>query len=183
MYRYIHPGDELLKDKEGKESQVKPDMAVGIFYRSEKYYAGLGFNHLLKSEFDFGVSQRNALESHINATAGYFYEVNFDLSIQFAALVKSDFNKTMVDASVLAYLRDTMWGGLSFRPSEAATVLLGYSFLKDKSLKLGYSLDYVIKDQDAKAATSHELMLSYELPVNPGSGKKVIRTPRYRHSN
>jgi type IX secretion system PorP/SprF family membrane protein len=34
MYRYIHPGDELLKDKEGKESQVKPDMAVGIFYRS-----------------------------------------------------------------------------------------------------------------------------------------------------
>jgi type IX secretion system PorP/SprF family membrane protein len=183
MYRYIHPGDELLKDKEGKESQVKPDMAVGIFYRSEKYYAGLGFNHLLKSEFDFGVSQRNALESHINATAGYFYEVNFDLSIQFAALVKSDFNKTMVDASVLAYLRDTMWGGLSFRPSEAVTLLLGYSFLKDKSLKLGYSLDYVIKDQDAKAATSHELMLSYELPVNPGSGKKVIRTPRYRHSN
>lgn len=182
-YRYIHPGDELLKDKEGKESQIKPDMAVGIFFRSEKYYAGLGFNHLLKSEFDFGLSQRNALENHINATAGYFYEVNFDLSIQFAALVKSDFNKTMVDASVLAYLRDTMWGGLSFRPSEAATLLLGYSFLKDKSLKLGYSLDYVIQDQDAKAATSHELMLSYELPVNPGSGKKVIRTPRYRHSN
>jgi hypothetical protein len=74
-----------------------------------------------------------------------------------------------------------MWGGLSFRTSEAAVLLLGYSFLKDKSLKLGYALDYVIKDQNAKAATSHELMISYELPVNPGSGKKVIRTPRYRH--
>ena len=186
-YRAINPDDPLLTEggstKAGKESQIKPDMAFGVFFRSEKYYAGLGFNHLLKSEFDFGLSQRNALENHLNATAGYFYEVNFDLSIQFAALVKSDFNKTMVDASVLAYLKDTMWGGLSFRPSEAATLLLGYSFLKDKSLKLGYSLDYVIQDQDAKAATSHELMLSYELPVNPGSGKKVIRTPRYRHSN
>lgn len=186
-YRAINPNDPLLTEngvaRGGKESQIKPDMAFGVFYRSEKYYAGLGFNHLLKSEFDFGLSQRNALENHLNATAGYFYEVNFDLSIQFAALVKSDFNKTMVDASVLAYLKDTMWGGLSFRPSEAATLLLGYSFLKDKSLKLGYSLDYVIKDQDAKAATSHELMLSYELPTVVGSGKKVIRTPRYRHSN
>ncbi len=186
-YRAINPDDPLLNEggstKAGKESQIKPDMAFGLFFRSEKYYAGLGFNHLLKSEFDFGLSQRNALENHLNATAGYFYEVNFDLSIQFAALVKSDFNKTMVDASVLAYLKDTMWGGLSFRPTEAATLLLGYSFLKDKSLKLGYSLDYIIQDQDAKAATSHELMLSYELPVNPGSGKKVIRTPRYRHSN
>ena len=182
QYRAIQPDDPLLADKNGKESQIRPDMAFGLLYRSEKYYVGLGFNHLLKSEFDFGVSQRNALENHLSATAGYFYDVSFDLSIQFAALVKSDFNKTSVDGSVIAYLRDTMWGGLSFRTSEAAVLLLGYSFLKDKSLKLGYALDYVIKDQNAKAATSHELMISYELPVNPGSGKKVIRTPRYRHS-
>jgi hypothetical protein len=39
----------------------------------------------------------------------------------------------------------------------------------------------VIKDQDAKSNFSHELMLSYQLPVNPGTGKKVVRTPRYRH--
>src|SRR5690606_3845843 len=105
----------------------------------------------------------------------------FDLSIQFAALVNSDVNKPSVDGGVIAYLRDTMWGGLSFRTSEAAVLLLGYGFLKDKSLTLGYAPDDVIKDQDAKAATSHELMLSYELPVNPGSGKKVISAPRYRH--
>jgi hypothetical protein len=74
-----------------------------------------------------------------------------------------------------------MWGGLSFRQSDAVILLLGYSLLKDKSLRLGYALDYTVKDQRAKSATSHELMLSYELPVNPGSGKKVVRTPRYRH--
>ena len=75
-----------------------------------------------------------------------------------------------------------MWGGLAFRQSEAASLLLGILvFLKDKSLKLGYAIDFIIKDQAAKENFSLEFMLSYDLPVNPGSGKKVVRTPRYRH--
>jgi hypothetical protein len=53
--------------------------------------------------------------------------------------------------------------------------------LKDKSLKLGTAVDFIIKDRDAKENFSLEVMLSYDLPVNPGSGKKVVRTPRYRH--
>ncbi len=181
IYRFIDPDDPLLAGKEGKVSQVRPDLAAGIFYRKEKYYAGIGFSHLIKSTFDFGVSQRNALKNHVYLTGGYFYEINFDLKFQFVTLVKTDLTKTTFDIGALAYLKDTMWGGLSFRQSEAAIMMLGYSLLKDKSLKLGYGLDYVIKDQKAKQPTSHEFMLSYELPVNPGSGKKVVRTPRYRH--
>jgi hypothetical protein len=73
-----------------------------------------------------------------------------------------------------------MWGGLSYRQSEAMVVMLGYSFLKEKSLKLGYSFDYVIKAQDAKEPTSHEIMVSYSLPVTSNSEKKIIRTPRFR---
>jgi type IX secretion system PorP/SprF family membrane protein len=179
-YRPVQLGDQLIV--EGRESQVRPDLGVGIFYRSEKYYAGIGFNHLLRSQFDFGMDKsRGALENHVNITAGYFYEVNFDLKINPTLLVKTDLKQYSVDVGVLATLKDQMWGGLSLRGLESAILLLGYSFTKDKSLKLGYSLDYVIKDQKAKSATSHELMLSYQLPVNPGSGKKVVRTPRYRH--
>ncbi|HEY5823660.1 MAG TPA: type IX secretion system membrane protein PorP/SprF [Cyclobacteriaceae bacterium] len=180
QYRPTDPNDPLLKAS-GKESQVRPDLAGGVFFRKEKYYAGLSFNHLIKSEFDFGTGQKSALEQHYYLTGGYIYQVSFDLKFQFSTLVKTDLTQTSFDLSGLAYYKDTMWGGLSFRQSEAAILLLGYSFLKDKSLKLGYALDYVVKDQNAKQPTSHEFMLSYELPVNPGSGKKVVRTPRYRH--
>ncbi len=179
-YRYIQEGDPLIV--EGKESQVRPDLGLGIFYRAEKYYAGVGFNHLLRSEFDFGAdSVRGALANHINFTGGYFYEVSFDLKVQFSAAVRTDLNKTQVDLAGIAYIKDTMWGGLAFRQSEAASLLLGYSLLKDKSLKLGTAIDFIIKDQAAKETFSLEFMLSYDLPVNPGSGKKVVRTPRYRH--
>ena len=33
---------------------------------------------------------------------------------------------------------------------------------------------------EAKENFSHEVLLSYQLPVYP-TGKKVVRTPRYRH--
>ena len=181
QYRFIDPNDPLLGDKRGSQSQIKPDLAVGIYWRKEKFYAGVSFNHLLKSTFDFGLSQRNSLQTHLYVTGGYFYEVNFDLKFQFMTIVQSDFTKTTVNLGALAYFKDVMWGGLSFRSSEAAILMFGYSLLKDKSLKLGYGLDYIIQDQGAKQPTSHELMLTYELPVNAGSGKKVVRTPRYRH--
>jgi type IX secretion system PorP/SprF family membrane protein len=181
-YRYIEDGDPFLDGKEGKDSQMKPDMAFGVFYRSEKFYGGIGFNHLLKSEFDFGIpSQRNALENHLYITGGYIHEVSFDLKMTPTFLVKTDLNEFSVELGVIGTYKDTMWGGLSFRESDAVILLFGYSFLKDKSLRLGYAIDLTIKDKCAKALTSNEFMLSYELPVNPGSGKKVVRTPRYRH--
>lgn len=179
-YRFVNEGDPLINT--GRVSQILPDLGFGLFYRSEKYYIGAGMNHLLHSQFDFGVNEsRNALENHINLTAGYFYEVNFDLQLQPTILVKTDLNEYSFDLGVIATLKDKMWGGVSFRQSEAANVLLGYSFFKDHSLKFGYSIDVIIKDKDAKSSFSHEFLLSYQLPVNPGSGKKVVRTPRYRH--
>ncbi len=179
MYRPNDPNDPLI-DKKGAISQQRLDLAAGLYYRKEKWYAGLSFNHLTRANFDFDTNQRSALQPHMYFTGGYFYDVSFDLRFQFMTLVKTDFAKTSFDLGGIAHIKDTMWAGLSFRQSEAAILLLGYSFLKDKSLKLGYALDYVIKDQAAKQPTSHEFMLTYELPVTP-IGKKVVRTPRYRH--
>jgi len=181
MYRYIDPNDPLLKDQAGKTSQIRPDLAAGVFMHREKYYVGVSFNHLIKSTFDFGVSQRSALEPHMYITGGYYYQVNFDLRLQFSTLIKSDFTKTSFDVGGIAYYKDKMWGGLSFRQSEAAIVMLGYSLLKDGALKVGYGMDVIVKDKEAKQPLSHEILLTYQLPVNPTIGKKIVRTPRYRH--
>jgi type IX secretion system PorP/SprF family membrane protein len=180
LYRATDQNDPLLASKSGKESQTRPDFGLGALYKKEKYYVGVGIAHLTEPRFDFGLTQNNQLQRHMYITGSYFYDLNFDVRLQFVTLIKSDFTKTSFDLGVLAYFKDVMWGGLSFRQSDAAILILGYSLLKDKSLKVGYSLDYIIKDQQAKQPTSHELMVSYALPVNL-SGKKVIRTPRFRY--
>jgi type IX secretion system PorP/SprF family membrane protein len=179
LYRPIDDSDTVIpKD----ESQIRPDLAVGVLFRAEKYYAGLSFDHLLKAEFDFGKNDlRNALENHAYLTFGYIHKVNFDITLRPSILVSTDFN--IYNFTVGGYIdyKDQMWGGMSFRQGEDVNAILGYNFLKDKSLGLGYSFGYIVKAQEAKQPTSHELMLNYTLPVSPGGGKKIVRTPRFRH--
>jgi type IX secretion system PorP/SprF family membrane protein len=184
-YRWDDETDPL--NKSGKESQIRPDMAVGLYYRAEKYFAGVSFNHLLKSEFDFGVDElRNPLENHIFLVAGYHYEFNYDLIITPSILAKtvldeSGINTYSLDLSVIGTYRERLWGGLAFRQSDAAIAMIGYGITKDNALKLGYAFDYIVTGQDAKEPTSHEVLLSYTLPVVSAGGKKIIRTPRFRH--
>ena len=180
QYRPVNKFDPLLQN--GKESQYRPDMGVGIYYKAENYYGGVSLNHILNAEFDFGSdSLKNALENSMIISGGYRYELNYDVILTPSLLVKTDFVSYSFDISVLATYREKFWGGLSYRQSEAVVALLGINLLKDKSLKLGYSFDYVIQAQKAKQATSHELLLSYNMPAVSGGGKKIIRTPRFRH--
>ncbi len=179
-YRPVNPDDPLLLN--GKESQYRPDMGVGIYYKAEKYFGGVSLNHILKSEFDFGSdSLKNALANNVIINGGYRYELNYDVILTPSILIKTDFVSYSFDISVLATYREKFWGGLSYRQSEAVIALMGVNLLKDKSLKLGYSLDYIIQAQKAKQATSHEILMSYNMPAVTGGGKKIIRTPRFRH--
>jgi len=166
----------------GEDSQVRPDLGFGIYYRAEKYYAGVSVSHIIESEFDFGLAEsRNALEQNLTLTAGYDYDFSYKLVLTPSFLVKTDFNSYSFDLSVLGTYNEKMWGGLSFRQSEAFILLLGYSLLKDNSLRVGYSVDLIVSGRDAKETTSHEIMLSYTLPAVTAGGRKIIRTPRFRH--
>jgi type IX secretion system PorP/SprF family membrane protein len=179
-YRYIDPGDPLLDH--GQESQMRPDLAAGLFFRAEKYYAGFSTNHIIQSEFDFGDdSLRNALESHMYLTGGFSYDLSYDIVLKPSFLVKTDLNTYSFELSLMATLRDRIWGGISYRQSDSMVGVIGYSFMRDDSFKVGYGFDYVINAQEAKQPTSHEFLLSYTLPVLGNADHKIIRTPRFRH--
>ncbi len=180
MYRAINPDDNILQS--GKESQIRPDMALGVFYRTEKYYTGLSINHIVKSEFDFGSdSLKNPLQNNLSFTAGYDYDLTYQIVLTPSVLVKSDFNTYSFEVSAIATYNDKFWGGLSFRQGDAAIVLVGVSLLKDNSLRLGYAFDYIIKARPLKRPTSNEIMLSYTLPPPVIRNKPITRTPRFRH--
>ncbi len=182
QYQAIDEDDPFLDGKEGRDSQIRPDMALGIYYRSEKMYVGASFNHLLKSQFNFGANDfTNPLEHQMTLTAGYDFEINYNLVLTPSFLVKTNLESYSFDIGAIGTYNDKMWGGLSYRQGDAAIAMLGYSLFKDNSLKVGYAFDYIIKAQEAKTATSHEIMLSYTLPVAAAGGKKIIRTPRFRH--
>ena len=179
QYRWVDPNDPLRQA--GKDSQMRPDFSAGVFYRARQFYAGIGFKHLVDTQFNFGIDTlNNPLQNHMTVTGGFNYEPTYKVRLTPSFLVQSDLNTYSFDIGVMATYNDTMWGGLSYRQQESLVGMIGYSFFREKSLKLGYAFDYTIIAQEAKAASSHEIMISYSLPVSSSGEKKIIRTPRFR---
>ena len=167
----------------GKESQLRPDLGVGILYRKGNFFGGLSANHLLEPEFDFGEDQlSNQLNRHYYLTAGYDYSLTPQLTITPSLLLKSvGFNTYNVDVSVIGKYNDKLWAGLAYRQSESASALFGYNVWGDR-LTLAYAFDFVISDRDSKEPTSQELMLIYNFKKSPPATRRFpIRTPRYRY--
>lgn len=168
-----------------RESQMRPDLGFGAFYSTKLYTVGIGVNHLLRPSFDYGlnsatVNLQNKVETNYNISGTYDYKVSYNIIFSPSILIKTDLNNYSFDLSGIVTYDEKIWGGASYRDNEALILLMGYSFLDDNKMRVGYAFDYVVGEQKAKQPTSHEIFIRYNLPNISTGGKKIIRTPRFR---
>jgi type IX secretion system PorP/SprF family membrane protein len=167
----------------GKENQIVLDFGVGALFDRGNYYVGLSSKHLNQPTFDFGdASYANQLENHSYLLFGYRVRPIGQLRIEPSFLIKTvSLNNFSYDVSVMATHQNKINGGIAFRGEESVSLILGYSILRDNSLKIGYSFDLVFSGVEAKSPTSHEFMLRYILPdVSRQVDRVIQRTPRFR---
>ena len=179
-------------------SDSKFDAGAGIWYESPKFYAGISVNNLLRSEYSFksagtvGTPSKYIAENHAYFTAGYNIDASSSVVITPMVLAKvvlpgdfsskSKFNNSKnysFEGGVRATFDDKYWIGANYRTEESVSGLLGLSFAKDNAVRLGYAFDFIAFNQDARAFSSHEIMLSYRLPKATIITRPAIRTPRY----
>ena len=183
-YRAVDNPDKAIPYT-GRQTATKPDLAMGIYYRTEKYYMGISINHIVKSKFSYDiVSLTNALATHAYFTAGYHLDLNYEWVFTPSVLFKTDISTYQLDVSGLLTYNRNFWGGLSFRQGEAGVILIGANFGKDKQgnrpYRFGYSFDFIVKGYNAKSRTSSEVLLSYRLPNFIPTARTITRTPRFR---
>jgi len=167
----------------GTESQLALDFGAGVIMDKGGFYAGLSAKHLNQPSFDFGDGNyANTLQMHNYLLLGYRLRPIGQLRIEPSILLKTVGGHTLsYDVSVIATLQNRINAGVAYRGEESASVILGYSLLKDNSLKLGYAFDLVLGGVAAKAPTSHEILLRYAWSDVQKSVNRVIqRTPRFR---
>lgn len=167
----------------GKENQMNLNFSAGLLLDRGDYYIGLSSRHLNEPNFDFGnESYANQLKNHSYLLMGYRFRPIGQLAIEPSFLIKSvSFNNFSYDVSVIATHQNKISGGIAFRGEESVSFILGYSLLRDNSLKLGYSFDFIVAGLEAKSPTSHELLLRYTLSDVSRQIERVIqRTPRFR---
>ncbi len=179
--QFVNPEPSLPLS--GTESQLAMDMGAGLMVDRGDFYVGLSGRHLNQASFDFGDgTYANRLQLHNYLLMGYRMRPIGQLRIEPSILLKSLGTHTLsYEVSVIATLQNKVNGGIAYRGEESVSLILGYSLLKDNSLKLGYAFDLVVGGLDAKAPTSHELMLRYAWSDVTKTVNRVIqRTPRFR---
>lgn len=183
-------------------NQFQPDFALSTWYQRPKWFFGVTLNHLYRAKFQFGDDAVNtAIERHMNLTAGYLGRVGANIRVEPSAIFLTDFNQSVFNYGVVGTyetVKNDYWVGLTARQSivekdiqqggkkfsnDDLTILIGISTLEQKRLRIGYAFDVVTSGVQAKNPTSHEIMISYLLPVGPEFRDPPLRTPRYRHEN
>lgn len=142
----------------GSEKLITPDAGFGAYYYAEKYYAGLSVYQLFNRKVDMLTDDilENRQVRHYFLTGGYIYDINSNFSVEPSILAKFvEANLGQIDINAKVTYKQTFWGGLSYRTSDAVALNLGVR--KDRFI-FGYSYDYTLSDIKKYSNGSHELL-------------------------
>ncbi|NQV52148.1 MAG: type IX secretion system membrane protein PorP/SprF [Flavobacteriales bacterium] len=163
----------------GLEQVVVPDADFGIFYHTNKFYAGLELAHLTEPRIvvsDSAVNGSNAYRQfrHLSLVVGRAFVLTDNLTLRPSILYKqAGLFQGMVDANVSILIDKKLWAGVTYRHGYGGVIILEY--LMNKNVRLGYSFDYPFNNLRLSQGTSHELFLGLEF----GLPKNKTVSPRY----
>lgn len=159
--RFVQDDDPLI-DQLSAGKEFTPDLGLGIYLNSDRYFLGVSASHILEPGFDFYATGSSYLKQHFNAIGGVNLDITQKVGFLVSSVVKTDFNASSMEISGLADLDEKYYLGLSYRNQDAFILLTGYGFGLNNAFQLFYALDFVTPDtRAAKSWTSHEITLRY----------------------
>lgn len=175
----IDPGDQAVG--QGNQSNIVPDLRLGVFYNSDYWYVGLSAldvfsgprsnaerNRNLSSDFNIIRSR------HTYLMGGALVNLSPDLRFRPSILIKEDFRgPTSADLNAMAIINDKVWIGASYRTgfnlwkkeglaaglSKQNSASAIVQFFVNERFRIGYSYDHVTSQLGSSQNGSHELTM------------------------
>ena len=158
------------------------DANFGAYFQGKDFYAGLSSTHLSESLLEksvAGVDQNYQTARHYYLMGGKTFDDVLNGKIDAQVLMRTDLVKLSFDLNARYFYtlnNHDLYGGISYRNSDAIAILLGYSPI-DK-FTVGYSYDITINKLASVSRGSHEIVLKY--CYNFKTPKPTIsRNPRF----
>lgn len=168
-------GDPLIP--ENKESYVAFDAGFGLYYRAEKYYAGLSVTHLNQPKIKYSKGTPY-VSRHYYITAGYTLQLpNPSLELLPSLFAFSDGKVTQFTITSLVRYNKKVWGGVSYRAGDALTGLVGFELYN--GIRIGYAYDFTLSDIRKNSSGSHEFMVNYCFDLNLGRSPMKYKSIRF----
>lgn len=160
------------------ESKFAFDAGFGLFYRTNDFYAGLSSTHLPQSSFKFGGSPVTHLTRHYYFTAGYFYELPNKLFVlKPGVFIKSDGAVMQYDFNAILEWKRMVWGGLSYRLSDAVVAMAGVKLPMNVDAAIAY--DFTTSKIGAYSSGTIEIMLRYCFSLKMQSSRGSYKSVRF----
>lgn len=160
--------------------KVIPDLNLGVYFQSNRFFAGLSSKQLLEN--DMGLSENsNSGSGSFSRLARHFYfmtgaAIPMDNKIVFkpSALVKYTENAPVqFDFNASFLLTRYLLLGASYRTLQAITFMTELTLTE--TIKLGYSYDVYLNELQPFNFGSHEIRVEFDF----GMLNTRMRTPRY----
>ncbi|MGJ8666604.1 MAG: PorP/SprF family type IX secretion system membrane protein [Patiriisocius sp.] len=163
------------------DNKFQPQIGAGLYYNTDKFYAGLSVpNFLTTRHFDEGSLENTTIEStpqenlHYFLIAGYVFDVSENLKLKPAFLGKAVSGAPLqADLSLNALINEKFTIGAAYRWSAAVSAMLG--FQASDSVFIGFGYDYQSTDIEQFSDGSYELMLRFDVFKKP----ERVLTPRF----
>ena len=163
----------------GAQQVITPNADFGIWYNTNKLYAGLELAHLTQPRVnitDSTVSGANTYRQfrHYSFTVGRAFVLSQKVVFRPSILYKqAGLYRGMLDLNASVLLDQRLWLGLTARPTYGGVFIMEY--IHNKKLRIGYSLDYPMNQFRFSRAASHEIFLGFDF----GLPKSTTVSPRY----
>lgn len=168
-------GDPLIP--ESKESFVAFDAGLGVFYSTDKYYAGLSVTHLNQPVIKY-TKGNPYLSRHYFFTAGYkFILSNPAFEVQPSLFAFSDGRISQLTLNTMLTYNKKVWGGVSYRSGDALIGMVGLELYN--GIKLGYSYDFSMTDIRKNTSGSHEFIVRYCFEISAGRSPMKYKSVRF----
>lgn len=142
------------------------DVALGIFYLHNKWYAGVSAQHLTSPQIELSEKNQFQINTTYYLTTGYNIQLqNPFLTIQPSILIQTDnvtYRGDVTARLVYKYEKRMMYGGVSYSPTNSVTFLVGGNF---HGAVLGYSYE-LYTSAIHPANGSHEVFVGYQMDIN-----------------
>ncbi len=161
-------------------SKLLPNFGFGMYYFTDKFYAGLSIPKLLENDFvtnaTSGTTDLTSEKRHYFLILGSVFDLTESIKLKPTTFIKVAGGAPIeVDLTASFIFRDKFWAGAVFRTGDALGILAGLNV--SDQFALGYSFDWSYTNTTIKYnGGSHEIMLRYDFIYKNNDN---IKTPRY----
>lgn len=163
------------------DNRFSPNFGVGVYYHTDRFYAGLSAPNLLESEY-FDNDKQDANEVQFLSTerinvyfiTGYVFDLNYNLKLKPALLTKAVSGAPLqVDLSATFLFNEKFSFGAAYRWDAAVSGLIGFQLSQQLMLGLAYDRETTelggtqFNDGSFEIFLRWELFKSYERLVSP----------------